>query len=115
MLIYLASNSCLDVDFSIHQCESLTHVPCQAHARLVKSIFCYIKVTEDKGLILEPYQNIQVDCYVDSDFFGLWGVEEDQKTLCVKSLTGFIIMFMGYPLTWVSKLKYKIYLITMES
>ena len=67
------------------------------------------------GLILNPSETLQVDCYVDADFAGLWNVEQDQDPLCVKSRTGYPIMFMGCPLTWVSKLQTQIALSTMEA
>ena len=66
-------------------------------------------------MFIEPYQNLQVYCYIDADFSGLWGVGEDWNPLCIKSLTSFIIMFIGCPLTWVYKLQYQIPLITMEA
>ena len=42
-------------------------------------------------------------------------MEPDQDPICVKSRTGFLIMFMGCPLTWVSKLQTQIALSTMEA
>ena len=66
-------------------------------------------------MILEPFQNLQVYCYADIDFSGLWGVEEDQDTTFIKSRTGFIIIFMGCPLTWVSKSRSQIDISTMEA
>jgi len=71
--------------------------------------------TKDKGLILEPTSDLQVDYYVDADFAGLWNSEDDQDPICVKSRTGFLIMFMGCPLTWAFKLQTQIALSTMES
>ena len=40
-------------------------------------------------------QQLQVDCYVDADFAGLWKVEDDQDPISVKSQSGHLIMFMG--------------------
>ena len=65
--------------------------------------------------MLNPSTKFQVDCFVDADFAGLWNVESDQDPLCVKSRTGYLIMFMGCPLTWVSKLQTQIALSTMEA
>ena len=113
--MYLSSNSCPYISLNIHQCACFTHVTCQTHAKAVKHIICYIKVTEDKGLIIKHSQNLQVECYINADFSGLWGVDKDQNTIFVKSRTSFIIMFMGCPLTWVYKLQYQIPLITMEA
>ena len=56
-----------------------------------------------------------MDCYVNANFAGLWNSEDEQDPICVKSGTGFLIMFMGCPFTWVSKLQTQIALSTMES
>ena len=77
MLVYLASNPRPDISFNVHQCARFTHAPHQLHDKAVKCILNYIKGTEDKGLIIEPCQNLKVYCYVDIDFAGPWGVEED--------------------------------------
>ena len=58
---------------------------------------------------------MQVDCYVDTDFTGLWNVENDQDPISVKFCTGFLILFMGCSLTWASKLQTQIVLSTMEA
>ena len=81
----------------------------------IKRILRYLQGAKDKGLILNPSETLQVDCYVDADFAGLWNVEQDQDPLCVKSRTGYIIMFMGCPLTWISKLQTQIALSTTEA
>ena len=114
MLMYLASNSHTDISFVVHQCASFTYVPCQSHSKAVKHIICYIKSTEDKGLILELSHNLQLYFYVGTGFVGLWGIEEYQNPLSVKPHTGVIIMFIGILLSLVSKLKYNISLRTME-
>ena len=74
-----------------------------------------MQVTKTKGIDIHPTKKYNVDCYVDADFGGLWGPEDDQDSICVKSRTGFVIMFMGCPLLWISKLQTKIALSTMEA
>ena len=59
----------------------------------------------DKGMIFTPTDILNLDCYVDSDFAGLWGVEDDQDPICVRSRTGFVITLANCPLLWVSKLQ----------
>ena len=113
--MYLAITSRPDIPFAIHQCAHVTHLPHQSQSKASKNVLRYIKGTEDERVIIELSQNIQVDCYVDADFFSLWGVEEDQKPLCIKSCTVFIIMFMRCHITWVSKLKYQNSLSNMEA
>ena len=64
---------------------------------------------------LNPSGSYNVDCYVDANFVGLWGVENDQDPLCVKSRSEFHIMLMSYLLLWISKLQTQLALSTMES
>ena len=64
----------------------------------------YLQGTHTKGMIINPTTNYNTDCYVDADFAGLWGSENPQDPISVKSLTGFVINIMGCPLLWVSKL-----------
>ena len=66
-------------------------------------------------MYIKPSQNLQVYCYVEADFAGLWGVEHDQDPTCVKSRTGYLIGFMSCSLIWVSKFHTQIALSTMES
>ena len=114
MMIYLAGSTRPDISYAVHQCARFTHAPRKSHVVGIKRILRYLQGTKDKGLILNPSETLQVDCYVDADFAGLWNVEQDQDPLCVKSRTGYIICFMGCPLTWVSKLQTQIALSTME-
>jgi len=115
MLMYLASNSRPDIAFAVNSCARFTHSPRNSHAMAVKKILRYLNGTRDKGLFLNPTSALTVDCYVDADFAGLWGAEHDQDPVCVKSRTGYIIMFMGCPLVWASKLQTQIALSTMEA
>ena len=102
--MHLASNSCPDIFFAVHQCARFTYVPCQSHAKPVKHILRYVKGTEDKGLILETSQNLQVYCYVDADFASLWGVEEYKTPFASNYALVSLLYFLIFPLTWVFKL-----------
>ena len=115
MLVYLDSKSCPNTAFATHQCAFFTHAPCQSHAKSVTLIIRYITVTEDNSLIIEHYHNQQVNCYIVTECYGLWGIDEDQNPICVKSCAGFIIMFIICLLIWFSKLQSKNFLTTMEA
>jgi Reverse transcriptase (RNA-dependent DNA polymerase). len=115
MLLYLSGNTRPDITFAVHQCARFSHDPKQSHAVAIKRILRYLKGTRDKGMILSPNDTLGVDCYVDADFAGLWGVEHDQDPVSVKSRTGYILLFMGCPLLWVSKMQTQIALSTMEA
>jgi hypothetical protein len=56
-----------------------------------------------------------VDCYVDADFAGLYGVEDSQDPISVKSQTGDVILIANCPWLWVLKLQSEIALSTLES
>ena len=113
--MFLANNSRPDIAFAVHQCARFTHCPKESHAAGVKRIIRYLKGTREEGMYLEPSPLLTVDCYVDADFAGLWKSEDSQDPICVKSRSGHVIMFMGYPLQWQSKLQTQIALSTMES
>ena len=115
MLMYLANNSRPDIAYAVHQCARFTHCPKKSHGIAVKRVLRYLKGTSEKGMILKPTNDFKADCYVDADFAGLWGSEDDQDPVCVKSRTGYLLTFMGCPLLWVSKLQTQIALSTMEA
>ena len=81
----------------------------------VKHILRYLKGTQNKGMILKP-NNIQaLNCYVDSDFAGHYQVYPDQDPTSTKSRTGYVILYQGCPILWVSKMQTQCALSTMES
>ena len=115
MLMFLATNSRPDIAYAVNQCARFTHNPKASHATAVKRIIRYLKGTRTQGMLLKPNGQLQVDCYVDADFAGLWGAEDDQDPISVKSRSGHVIFFMGCPFSWSSKLQTQIALSTMES
>jgi len=115
MLLYLSGNSRPDIAYAVNQCARFTHNPRKSHAIAVKRILRYLKGTMDQGLILKPHPNFKIDCYVDADFAGLWGNEDDKDPVSVKSRSGFIITFMNCSIFWSSKLQTQIALSTMEA
>ena len=115
MLMYLAANTRPDIAFAVHQAARFSHAPRQSHAIAVKRILRYLKETQDKGLIMTPTADQRVDCYVDSDFAGAFAVENPQDPISVKSRTGYVILYRGSPLLWVSKMQTQVALSTMEA
>ena len=115
MLMYLSSNSRPDIQYAVHQCARFTHFPKKTHEDAILRICRYLQGTKDKGLIFNPTEDLTLDCYVDADFAGLYGVEDDQDPVCVKSRTGYCLTLGGCPLIWVSKLQTEIALSTTEA
>jgi hypothetical protein len=91
------------------------HAPKKPHFDAVKQIVCYLIKTCGKGFILTPDGNLNVDCYVDADFAGLFGKDDPQDPACSQSRTGYVILLGGCPVFWLSKLKTEIAMSTMAS
>jgi hypothetical protein len=115
MLMYLAGHSRPDIAFAVHQCARYTHCPKLIHEQALKHIGRYLLGTRERGLIIEPSQELKVDLYVDAAFAGLWGYEDKQDPSCVKSRTGFVVFVGDCPVLWGSKMQTEIALSTMES
>ena len=83
----------------------------------MKRIGRYLIRTRTKGLIvkLDPLRDIEITCYVDADFAGLWGVEDPQDPACVRSRTGYVFMVSGIPVIWGSKMQTEIAVSTMHA
>lgn len=114
-LLYLSTNSRPDIAYAVNQVARFTHDPKEIHSRAFKKIVRYLKGTRDKGLIMRPQPHICLDCYVDANFGGLFGVEDSQNPVSVKSRTGYVTMMGGCPLLWQSKLQSIIALSTTEA
>jgi hypothetical protein len=115
MFMYLAANTRPDIAYAVHQAARYTHDPRASHSVAIKHILRYIKGTKDKGIYFKPDGTEKIDCYVDSDFAGLFSVEDKQQPISAKSRTGYVIMYSGVPIIWVSKMQTKIAFSTMEA
>ena len=105
MLLYLSTNSRIDIAYAVSQVARFSANPKQSHATAVKTIVRYLAGTVDKGTIFKPTQDYKLDCYVDADFLGLHGSENQDDPVSVKSRTGYVIFFGGCPLLWKSQLQ----------
>ena len=113
MLLYLASNSRPDIAFAVNQCARFNHCAKLCHEKAVKRIGRYLKATRDNGLILKPNDDLNLELYADSDFAGLWNIENPNDAISVRSRTGYIITLSGLPVSWSSKLQTEIATSTM--
>ena len=105
MLLYISSNTRPDIQFAVHQAARFTHAPRRSHGQAVKRIVRYLVGTSDKGTKFIPDLKQGLDCYVDADFAGLYGYEDEQDPVSVKSRTGFALTLFGCPIIWSSKLQ----------
>ena len=46
-------------------------------------------------MTFDPNSDMEMDCYVDADFAGLFEHEDDQDYVCLKSNTGYVITIGG--------------------
>ena len=74
-----------------------------------------MKVTIDHGLLLQPADSLNIDCYVDADFAGLCPHEDKHDPVCVKSRSGYVVHIVNRPIVWKSRLQDSISLLTMEA
>jgi hypothetical protein len=65
--------------------------------------------------MFQPNNDLQLDCYVDANFAGLWNHESHQDPVCVKSRTGYVMTLGDCPIQWNSKLQTEIALSTTEA
>jgi hypothetical protein len=75
----------------------------------------YLKRTPKEGLVLWPDSSKGIQCFVDADFANGWSSEDCDEPSSVYSRTGFVIMYAGCPLVWVSKLQTEVALSTTEA
>jgi hypothetical protein len=76
-----------------------------SHALPVKSVFCYLKVKKDKGIILKTDKGYKIDCHADSGLAVLFVVEDGLKPICAKSRAGSVIKYCDVPILWVSQMQ----------
>jgi hypothetical protein len=114
MLNYLCGTR-PDILYAVHQCSRFCNDPRLSHEKAAKRIIRYLKQTPKEGLILRPDSSRGIQCFVDADFASGWSSVDCDEPSSVYSRTGFVIMFAGCPLIWVSKLQTEVALSTTEA
>ena len=115
MMIYLASNSRPEIQFSIHQCDCFTQNYRASHEDTIIRTRLYLEDTQNKGLILSPTRKLCVNCYVDYDFTGLFYYEDLHNPVCERSRSGYVVTFSNYTTLWISKIHTDISLSTLHA
>ena len=105
MLLYLSTNTRVDIAFAVSQVARFSAAPKQVHASAVKSIIRYLKGTRKLGMIIRPTGKLDLDLFVDADFIGLYSAEDHSNSDSARSRTGFIVKLSGCPLYWFTKLQ----------
>ncbi len=115
MLLYLSGHTRPDLSFAVHQCARYTFAPTKLHEQALLRVGRYLIGTLDKGIYLDPSNDLNLDCYPDADFAGLWKHEQADDPHCVRSRTGYVITLAHCPVLWASKMQTEIALSTMEA
>ena len=117
MLMYLAGNAYPEIQFAVHQCARFCHAPRHSHAIAVKRLAHYLKgiLAKEQGLVFKATIDQRLDLFVDADFAVLWGYEDDQDPVCVRSRTGYVMTLGDCPLHWCSKLQTETACSTLEA
>ena len=105
IMMYLASYSWQDILFVIHQYAFFTQNYQESHEDSILRICRYLKDTQKKGLILSPTGKIHVNCYVDSEFVGMFSYKDPHDPVCARSQSGYVVTFYNCPIMWVSKIQ----------
>ena len=80
----------------------------------VKRILKYLKGMAMQGLIMKPYIEKGIECYVDDDSVGGWSQEEGKDIGLGLSIMGYVITYANYPIIWASRIQTKIAFSTTE-
>ena len=95
MEMYLCNNSCPELAFAVHQCARQSFNrhsfnPTRKHAEYLKRIGRYLISTREQGLIIKCDQDhsiLDIKCFVDADFAGMFSHEDKNNSHCVRSRT----------------------------
>ena len=87
MLLYLCGHSRPDLQFAVSQCAHFIHGTKRSHKVALERIGQYLKGTMEEGLVLKPNGSIDIECFMDADFAGLFAFEDVLDPSCVKSRT----------------------------
>ena len=71
MLMYLAVHSCPGIYYSASQVARFKLCPKRSHEAGLKLIGRYLFGTRNKGLIINPTHDLNIDAYYDADFPGI--------------------------------------------
>ena len=53
----------------------------------------------------KPDKEKGIECYIDADFAGGWAQADSDNVENFMSCTGYVIMYVGCPVLWCSKLQ----------
>jgi ATP-binding cassette subfamily B (MDR/TAP) protein 1 len=114
-LNYLEKGSRPDIAYAVHQCARFSADPKQEHGDAIRWLAKYLKGTREKGMILLPTVERQLEVFVDADFAGNWDPAETDDRDTARSRHGYLIYYAGCPILWKSQLQTECALSSTES
>ena len=114
-LLYLSTNTRPDICFAVSQVARFTHDPKQSHATAVKRIIRYLAGTKDKGSVVRPDGNLEINSMSDADFAGLYKTDPPEDKSSAQSRMGYLIRLGNCMLVWKSQLISSVCLATAEA
>ena len=115
MLNYLDAGSRSDISYATHQCARYTAEPKEEHAKAIRWLTRYLRGSRDKGMTFHPDPSLGLEVFVDADFAGNWDPLDTKNPDTARSRHGYIIRYLGCPITWKSQLQQEICLSSTES
>lgn len=99
-LLYAAISTRIDISFAVNKLTQHMLNPTEAHARAADRVFRYLAGTKSDGLLFGRSKSSEstaaaVTAYADAD----WGSDPIDR----KSITGWVCMYHGDPISWASK------------
>ena len=114
-LNYLEKCTRPDIAYAAHQCARFTENPKVEHGKAVRWLVRYLAGTMDKGIIMTPKHDKDLQMFVDADFSGNWNKAESIDRDTARSRHGYVVTYNGCPLMWKSQLQTEIALSSTES
>ena len=98
-LNYLEKATRSDISYAVHQCARFVSDPKVEHGEAVRWLGRYLKGTRDKGTIMMPATNRELEVYVDASSCGNWDPEEAVRNRdTARSCHEYVINYAGCPL-----------------
>ena len=115
MLNFLSDSIRPAILFVVQQCTIFCTSPRLIHEQAVKRVIRYLSRTKNKGIEVNIDKQKGMEYNVDADFCGNYHKDRSEDPTNLLSRTGFVILYMNYPIVWVSMLQGCISLSTTES
>jgi hypothetical protein len=104
-LNYLKKGTRSDIAYITNQCAHFTTNLRKEHGDALKWLGCYLKETRNKGTILAPCKEKDMEVFIDANFSGDWDGKESWDQDTARSRDGYIIKYAGCPILWNCKRK----------